>query len=472
VVQTKISKRTFLKAAAAAALVPVVSSKPQSLSPQLNSPPNIVLIYMDDLGYGDLNCYGSKMATLHINQMAQEGVRFLQFTSAAPVCSPSRAALLTGRYPARTGVPGVLQPADNTGLPRSEVTIASMLKAQGYKTMCIGKWHLGSQAPHLPTDHGFDEFFGLLYSHDMSPLPLMHNNEVIEDPVDLATLTPRYNEQAVQFIANAGSSPFFLYFAHFLPHIPLVSSKDYEGTSAFGPYGDAISEIDGTVGQILGALKDNGLDQNTLVMLSSDHGPWHQGSTANLKKRKGDTFEGGVRVPFIASFPGQIPKGSISTGLASNMDIVPTLARLCNAPLPGNAIDGTDIWPLITGEADDIDRDVLLYFDGWYLQCARLGRWKLHLTRYNAAAWGPAPPEGFLNLPLPKPELYNLETDPGENFDVADRNPEIVAAIRARVETMLADFPQPVRDGWRFVQSLKVENTPSGALPVLKKSKS
>jgi arylsulfatase A len=320
----------------------------------------------------------------------------------------------------------------------------------------------------LPTDHGFDEFYGLLYSHDMSPLPLFHNTEIIEDPVNLATLTPRYNEQAAKFIADAGDSPFFLYLAHFLPHIPIAPSKEYRGKSSLGPYGDAVSEIDGSVGQILAALKANGLDENTLVMLTSDHGPWYQGSAGNLKKRKGDTFEGGVRVPFIARFPGQIPRGSVNSGLASNMDILPTLARICSAPLPANAIDGIDIWPLLAGTADEIERDVLLYFDGWYLQCARLGKWKLHLTRYNAAAWGPAPPEGFLNLPLPRPELYNLDLDPGENFDVADANPEIVASIRARAETMIADFPRQVTDGWSFVQSLKVESTTSGALPILK----
>ena len=488
----KISKRTFLKtAAAAAALAPVVSQFSKSAFPAPGGPANIVLICADDLGSGDLGFDGAgnpvrrpmragnpsissrasgapRIPTPNIDQLAYEGVRLTQFNAAGPVCSPSRAALLTGRYPVRVGVTDVLFPADKTGLSGAETTIAGMLKKRGYKTSCIGKWHLGSQTQYLPTNHGFDEFFGLPYSHDMSPLPLMRNCDVIEAQADLTTLTPRYTQEAVKFITDSKGAPFFLYLAHFLPHIPILTSAQFQGKSTFGPYGDAVEEIDWSVGQVLSALEENGLDQNTLVMLTSDHGPWYQGSAGELRGRKGETLEGGVRVPFIARFPGQIPKNLVSHGVASNMDILPTLARISGAALPPNPLDGDDIWPMLTGVADDVNRGVLLYFDCWNIQCARLGRWKLHVARYNSVVWGPAPAGGRLNLPLPKPELYDLESDPAEAYDVADANPEIVAAIQERINTSLPTFPDQVRSAWQKTQSLKVEDTPSGALPVLK----
>jgi arylsulfatase A-like enzyme len=399
--------------------------------------------------------------------MARDGVLFYHFNSAGPVCSPSRAGLLTGRYPTRVGIVDVLFPTDTIGLPESETTIARMLKPLGYTNMCVGKWHLGSEQQFLPTNRGFDEFYGLPYSHDMSPLPLMHNTEVIEEPVDLTTLMQRYTEQAVTFIANTKGSPFFLYYAPFLPHIPLIVSDQFSGQSGLGAYGDAVQEIDWSVGQVLDALMDNGLDSNTLIIFTSDHGPWYQGSSANLRGRKGETFEGGVRVPFIARFPGRIPSGGVSQVLASNMDVLPTVAALCGAPLPANPLDGVNIWPLLTGAQTAVSRDALLYFDSWNLQCARLSTWKLHVTRYNSVVWGPIPVGGRMNLPLPKAELYRLDADPGERCDVADNNPEVVSLIMARIETLLPTFPTRVTDNWNCTMSLKVQDTPTGALPVL-----
>lgn len=334
-------RRTFIKAVAGAACAGPTRA---TAAP----PPNGVFIYADDLGYGDLGSYGSRIRTPNLDRMAAEGVRFTQFYCANPVCSPSRAALLTGRYPTRVNVPRVLFPTDTTGLAEGETTIAQMLSKRGYRTMCIGKWHLGHLPPHLPTSHGFDEYFGIPYSNDMSPRVLMHNAEVIENPVALDTLTPRYTQQALRFIAESKNRPFFLYMPHTYPHIPLAASARFRGKSPLGLYGDVIEELDWSVGEVLARLKKNGLDQNTIVMFSSDNGPWYQGSPGRLRGRKGSTYEGGVREPFIARFPGRIPKGTVSRGVAWTIDILPTLARLCSAPLPERPLDGIDIWPLLT----------------------------------------------------------------------------------------------------------------------------
>ena len=431
-----------------------------------NRAPNIVYINTDDLGYGDLGCYGSSIPTPNINHLAAQGVRFTQFYSAGTVCSPSRSALMTGRYPTRSGVTWVLFPSDTFGLPDCETTIAQTLRLAGYQTMCVGKWHLGSARQFLPTNRGFDEYYGLPFSHDMSPLTLMHNTDVIENPAKLTTLASRYTSQAVSFINRAKDSPFFLYLAHHIPHIPLVPSDRFKGASGLGPYGDSVVELDWSVGQVLRALAANKLTENTLVMFSSDHGPWFQGSAGRLRGRKGDTYEGGMRVPFIARFPGRIPRGSVSRGVASQMDVLPTLARLTGAPLPGNPLDGIDIWPLLTGGQDSIERELLFYFDDWALQCARSGRWKLHVSRYNSVAWTPDPPGGRINLPLANPELYDVEDDPGESYDVSGDHPEIVAGIRRRMEELLPSFPGPVMSKWVETMNMKVQGGPCGALPV------
>ena len=428
-------------------------------------PPNVVVIYADDLGYGDLACYGSRLSTPNLDRMAAEGARFTQFYSANPVCSPSRAALLTGRYPTRAGVPRVLFPRDTTGLPDSEVTLAQALKPRGYRTMCVGKWHLGHLPQYLPTSRGFDEYFGIPYSNDMKPRPLLHNTEVVEAEATLETLTPRYTEQAVRFIERSKDAPFFLYMPHTYPHIPLAASPHFRGKSPSGLYGDVIAELDWSVGEVLAALKRNGLDNQTLVMFSSDNGPWFQGSPGRLRGRKGSTYEGGVREPFLARFPGRIPPGLVVHAVASTMDIFPTVAKLCGAGLPPNPLDGIDIWPLLTGRNQLLEREALLYFDNWNIQCARWGRWKLHLARYNCFAYGPAPSSGRLNLPLAPPELYDLELDPDESYDVAPERPDVVKEILTRVERLIPGFPPEVVEAWQAARSRPVRPGVAGALP-------
>jgi arylsulfatase len=456
-----IDRRTFLGTAAAAFAAP--------LSAAPSRPPNVILIYADDLGYGDLACYGGRIPTPNLDRMAAEGARFTNFYSANPVCSPSRAALLTGRYPTRVGVPRVLFPNDTEGLDLSETTIAGMLKANGYRTMAIGKWHLGHTPKYLPTARGFDEYFGIPYSNDMSPRPLLHakgaNVETVEETATLETLTPRYTGQAVKFIESAKGGPFFLYMPHTYPHIPLAASPRFRGKSAHGLYGDVIEELDWSVGEVLAAVKKNGLDGNTLVMFSSDNGPWFQGSPGHLRGRKGSTYEGGMREPFLARFPGRIPRGTVCNGIAGTIDILPTIAKLCGAALPSKPVDGIDIWPLLTKQKPKLEREAFLYFDGWNLQCARWERWKLHLARYNTFAYNPAPQGGRVNLPLPAPELYDIENDPDESYDMAPENPKIVAEILARVERLLPGFPDEVKQAWAQTRSRQAGPSAVGALP-------
>ena len=373
-----LTRRAFLAAGAGWGLSSLASSAAQL--------PNLVIIFCDDLGYGDLGCYGSRIRTPNLDRMAAEGMRFMQHISANPVCSPSRASLLTGRYPTRVGVPRVLNPKDTTGLPKDELTLAEMLKPLGYKTMCIGKWHLGHLPEFLPTNRGFDEYFGIPYSNDMKPTPLLHNTETVEEPARQETLTQRYTEHALRFLREAKDSPFFLYFAHTFPHIPLHVSPRFRGRSPLGLYGDVVEEIDWSVGEVLGALKQLGLEDRTLVLFSSDNGPWYQGSPGRLRGRKGSTWEGGVRVPFLARWPGRIPKGRVSNALTSMMDIVPTFLKLAGAPPPPKPLDGVDIWPILSGQREELEREALLYFDNIHLQCARWGRWKLHVARYNTFA--------------------------------------------------------------------------------------
>jgi arylsulfatase len=456
------TRRTFLAAASG-----LVASR---LAGAAITTPNLVFILCDDLGFGDLGCYGSRIRTPNLDRMAAEGVRFTNFNSADPVCSPSRAALLTGRYPTRVGVPRVLNPADTGGLNLDETTMADMLKARGYRTMCVGKWHLGRPAQYLPTSRGFDEYFGIPYSNDMKPPVLLHNTEVVEESATLETLTGRYTEQATRFIGASKSaptgSPFFLYMPHTFPHIPLAASARFRGKSPEGLYGDVVEEVDWSVGEVLRSLKQNGLEQNTLVMFSSDNGPWYQGSPGKLRGRKNTTYEGGVREPFIARWPGRIPKGRVSNAVASMMDIFPTVTRVCGGAMPAKPLDGIDIWPLLHGDTESIERPPLLYFDNWDLQCARSMNWKLHIARHNTAAYTPAPPGGRHSYLLPKPELYNLAADPDESYDVAAENPQVVGRIQAQIAEMLKGFPEPVRQAYADAQARKTApETPTGAYP-------
>lgn len=421
------------------------------------------MIYCDDLGYGDLGCYGSSIRSPNIDRLAAEGMRFTHFYSGNPVCSPSRTALLTGRYPVRAGVPRVLFPQDTAGLPQSEQTIAQMLKPKGYRTMCVGKWHLGHHAAYLPTTRGFDHYFGIPYSNDMNPRWLMDGTKVIEEQATLETLTPRYTERAVKFIADSRSEPFFLYFPHTYPHIPLAASAKFRGKSPQGIYGDVIEELDWSVGEVLKAVKSAGVENNTLVMFSSDNGPWYQGSPGRLRGRKGTTWEGGQRVPFIAKLPGRIPKGKTCAGLGSVMDVMPTVATLCGGT-PSNPLDGIDIGPMLEGKRQELDREALLYFDNLDVQCARLGRWKLHVARHNNQAYNPPPQGGRMNLPLLNPELYDVVSDVDESYDVAAEKPEVVKQIQERISRVIAGMPEAVRDAHEKNLAKKPARIPAGTV--------
>jgi arylsulfatase A len=453
------NRRTFLKAAATGAAA-VITAEAQSRQP------NVILICCDDLGYGDLGSYGGTIRTPNLDLIAQQGIRFTHQTSACAVCSPARASILTGRYPNRYGIPRVIDPDDTYGLPASETTIAQMMKGLNYSTTCIGKWHLGSLPQFLPTNHGFDQFYGIPYSADMYPLPLMHNLDIVEQPTDVSLLLQKYTQWAVNYIGNAGSNPFFMYYAPSAPHLPLMPSGAFSGMSGQGLYGDVVMELDASVGSIMQALKSSGLDSNTLVIFTSDHGPWYQGSTGGLRQRKGEIFEGGVRVPLLARYPGAIPPGQVSSTLTTSLDFLPTIAAFTGAALPFNPLDGIDITPVLRGWQTDLTRDAFLYFNDVELQAARLGPWKLHVTRFNSWAFSPEPAGGRLNLPLPNSELYNVTQDLDESHDRSLRNPDQVTAIRARMDALIQTFPGGIVGAWKNTLSYQVQNTSVGALPV------
>jgi arylsulfatase A-like enzyme len=420
------------------------------------SQPNIVIIYADDLGWGDLGCYGNPVIrTPNLDRMAAEGMRFTDFYSAAEVCTPSRAALLTGRYPVRSGMCHdqfrVLRSTAAGGLPKAEVTLPELLKPRGYATGMVGKWHLGHLPAHLPPHHGFDSYFGMPYSNDMNPAPdapkgrdkfyvenndywrtpLIRGTEVVEARPDQRQLTRRYTEEAVKFIREKKGGPFFLYLAHSFPHVPLFASERFRGKSPAGVYGDVIEELDWSVGQVLGTLRTEGLDKNTLVIFSSDNGPWlvfnhHGGSAGPLREGKGSTWEGGMRVPGIAWWPGRVPAGVVQREIATTMDVFATCAKLAGAAVPADrAIDGLDISPLLFGTGG-VERGAFFYYRGSTLYAARLGHWKAHfITR---SSYGPDKAE-----PHEPPLLHHLGEDPGERFDRAAANPAVVARISEAV---------------------------------------
>lgn len=434
--------------------VAVVLAAPQSRL-QGADRPNVVIIFADDLGYGDLGCYGSPtIRTPHLDRMAAAGLRFTDFYSAAEVCTPSRAALLTGRYPIRNGMCGhrrVLFANSQGGLPPEEVTIAEALRAHGYATAHIGKWHLGIHPGGRPLDQGFDQSFGLPYSNDMDArpnlpkgasglpdpprdgwnVPLLRNGEVVERPADQTTLTRRYTEEASQFIRARKDRPFFLYFAHTFPHVPLFASPAFQGKSRAGIYGDAVQELDWSVGQVLDTLLDEGLAEKTLVFFTSDNGPWlimgNQGGSAGpLREGKGSTWEGGMRVPGIAWMPGRVQPG-VTSELAHTMDLLPTVLPLAGAPLPENVpLDGLDLGPLLF-ESQPLPARPFFYYRGDQLFACRLGPWKAHFK--TQTGYGQPEPDGH-----DPPLLFHLGRDPSERRDVAAQHPDVLARIDAAVK--------------------------------------
>ena len=425
------------------------------------APPNIIIIFTDDMGYGDLGCYGHPtIRTPNIDRMAAEGMKFTSFYSAAEVCTPSRAALLTGRLPIRSGMCSdtrrVLFPDSAGGLQADEVTLAEVLKARGYATACVGKWHLGHLPEYSAMSHGFDSFFGLPYVNDMDRVPdrgpkgraaffapkieywnvpLMRGDKIIERPADQHTLTKRYTDEAVKYIKEKKDKPFFLYLAHAMPHVPLFASKDFAGKSARGLYGDVIEEIDWSVGEVLKALRDEKLDKNTLVVFTSDNGPWlmfneHGGSAGPLRDGKGSTFEGGMRVPGIAWWPGTVPAGVTTHEMASTMDLFVTAVKLAGGEVPADRpIDGYDILPVLTDKGPS-PRDTMFFYRGTKLFAVRHGPWKAHFLTQ------PAYGAGSKDSPTPHdpPLLYHLGRDPGEKTDVAKDNPEVVSRLKEIAE--------------------------------------
>ncbi len=443
-------RRLTLCRSAAAFLVLILAAP----LPAAERPPNVVLIFADDLGYADLGCYGAKgIRTPNLDRMAAEGVRLTNFHVAQAVCSASRTALLTGCYPNRVGILGALGPASKHGIHDRETTLGEVFKSRGYATTVYGKWHLGHLPQFLPKRHGFDDYFGLPYSNDMWPqhptnktfpdLPLVEGDKVVEHNPDQTKLTTWYAERAVKFIAKNKDRPFFLYLPHAMPHVPLFVSDKFKGKSERGLFGDVIEEIDGSVGQVLAALKEHGLDDKTLVMFSSDNGPWlsygdHAGSAGPLREGKGTTFEGGVRVPFLARWPGTLPAGRVGDTMAMTIDVLPTLAKLIGAEPPPLPIDGKDVWPILSGDPKaKSPHEAYFFYWGRELQAVSDGRWKLHFPHdYRSLTGKPGSggrPGGYGNAKTDL-ALFDLTNDVGEKANVADQHPEVVRRLRALAE--------------------------------------
>ena len=387
--------------------------------------PNIVYIFADDLGYGDLSCYGAKdINTPNIDQIAKEGIKFTEFYSASSVCSPSRAALLTGRYPQRMGINTVFFSESFTGIPDKEITIPEILKEKGYATGIVGKWHLGHHSKYLPLQHGFDEYFGIPYSNDMESVVYMRGNEVESYKVKQQYITKTYTKEAQKFITKNKDNSFFLYIAHSMPHVPLYASEEFIGTSKRGLYGDVVQELDWSVGQILKSLREHGILENTLIVFSSDNGPWlamkeDGGSAGDLREGKTFTFDGGMKVPTVAMWKNRIPQGIINNEVASQMDWFPTIANITGSSIPkGLVIDGLDISKVLTDKGNRKNSD-LLFLDGKQLQGYRSGQWKVKLPYkgFRGNKW-----KQFVKAH--DTLLFNLNTDPGEKNNLFEKYPE------------------------------------------------
>ena len=440
---TDYTRRDFLKvlgAGTASLALPGVLRADR----KAQSKPNFIIIFTDDQGYQDVGCFGSpSIETPNLDRMAAEGMRFTDFYSAASVCSPSRAALLTGCYPPRVGITKVLFPRDSIGLNPKERTIADILKSKGYATACIGKWHLGHLPEFLPTSNGFDSYLGIPYSNDMdgvkgrdrnldrawrrkdySPwnVPLMRDKEIVERPADQTRLIERYTDEAVKFIRTNKDKPFFLYLPHTMPHIPLFVSDEFYVEDVGKAYKATIEQIDSAIGRVLGVLKDAGADKNTLVVFTSDNGPWlskkhHGGCALPLRDGKFSTYEGGMREPCIMRWPAKIPAGKVCSEVCGTIDLLPTFARLAGAEIPADrVIDGKDIRPLMAGDpAAKSPHEAFFYYRGKNLQAVRSGKWKLRRVKKNT-------------------ELYDLQADISEKNNLAGKHPEIVKRLTGLME--------------------------------------
>lgn len=430
-------------------------------------PPNVVVIFTDDQGYGDVGVFGAKtFTTPNLDKMAKEGRRFTDFHAAQAVCTASRAGLLTGCYPNRIGLSGALGPKSKIGISSDEMTLAEMFRQKGYATGMAGKWHLGHAPEFLPLRHGFDEFYGIPYSGDMwphhpeaksgtyPPLPLIEGERVLKSGLEAADqeqLTAQYADRAVRFIERNKDRPFFFYLAPNMPHVPLFVSDRFKGKSNAGLFGDVIMELDWAVGEVLNALKANGVDDDTLVIFSSDNGPWlsygnHAGSAASWREGKGTVFEGGHREPCIMRWPGKIPADSVCDVPLMTIDLLPTLAKLIGAPLPAHRIDGLDVWPLLAGEpnATSPHDAYLFYYRQNDLEAIRSGDWKLIFKHTSRTMKGQAPgADGKPGLYKPlqvSQSLFNLKTDPGEMEDVSASHPEVLARMEELAERARADL--------------------------------
>jgi arylsulfatase A-like enzyme len=444
-------------------------------------PPNIVLLLVDDFAYDDVGCYGSQLLrTPNIDRLAAEGRRFTSYYAPSSVCTPTRAAIMTGCYAPRVGLPSVLYPQANIGLNPDETTIAELLRSRGYATACIGKWHLGHLAPFMPNEHGFDYFYGLPYPNDHGPerpnrdnppIPLYRNAEIIEQPVDLVTLNDRIVDEAKQFIADHREQPFFLYLPFVGAHTPWYVAKRFQGQSKLGPYGDAVEEVDWGIGQVMAVLREEGLDENTLVVFASDNGPLFKphlgleeiyGDAGRLlphehllREGKYTSAEGGVRVPMIARWPGVVPADTTCDDMCAGFDLYPTFAVLAGASAPTDRIvDGKNILPLIKGEPGaKTPHEEFFYFSNYDLEAVRSGDWKLRLVAHET------PADGKKQRGL---ALYNLKDDLGETTNVASQHPEIVAKLKAKLKACRADLGDgPKRPGKNRRPPGKVGDAPA-----------
>ncbi len=427
-------------------------------------PPNVVIIFTDDQGWFDLGANGGNhVSTPYLDQMAKEGLRFTDFYVAQPVCSASRAALLTGCYPNRLGIAGALNPNARHGIHQDEITLAEVCKSQGYATAAYGKWHLGHHPQFLPVHHGFDDYFGIPYSNDMwpqhpearkgtyPPLPLIEDDQVVETSPDQRRFTTEFTQRAVDFIKRHKNEPFFVYLAHPMPHVPLAVHNDRKDATGMGTYADVIGEIDWSVGQVLNTLDELGLDNNTLVLFMSDNGPWlsygnHAGQTGHLREGKGTTFEGGVRVPSIARWPGHVPANQVTKAPVMTIDVLPTIAELIDAPIPGSdgqrPIDGRSYKDLLLGQpgATSPQETYFFYYHDNHLEAMRHNKWKLHFPHgYRTMGNRPVGDDGMpgkydysAKIDL---ALYDLEADPSEANNVVDEYPEVVAELIALADT-------------------------------------